>query len=143
MEATSQNLSTLHDLVSSELSARRLERQGLEAVSEAPNADALEPVLEEEARSGARGSCDTRTTREGSARSGLEPRSALVLVKRRLCVGFLTTRRGLAAGRQQPRKVHFRLSKAWRGLPRDAANLVIRSYVRCDALRFDAVSRQP
>ena len=40
------------------------------------------------------GSCDTRTTKERSARSGLQPRSAPVLVRRRLCVGLKNTKRG-------------------------------------------------
>ena len=42
MEATGPNMCALHHLVSTELSARRLEQSDLAAASEAPNADALE-----------------------------------------------------------------------------------------------------
>ena len=45
MEATSENMRALHHMVSTEVSAGRSERPGLEAASEAPNDDALEPGL--------------------------------------------------------------------------------------------------
>ena len=45
MEATSENMCALHHMVSTEVSAGRSERPGLEAASEAPNDDTLEPGL--------------------------------------------------------------------------------------------------